>query len=77
LESGSSNRNADGLAHDGATDRDPLALTARQLAGPAVEVIGEIEHLRRIAESRRSISALSSFAMRSGKAMFLRTDICG
>jgi hypothetical protein len=33
LDSGSSNRKADGLAHDGAADGHALALAAGELAG--------------------------------------------
>ena len=32
-----------GLAHDGAADRDALALAAGELAGAALEVVGEVE----------------------------------
>ena len=35
-----------GLADDGAADRDALALAAGELAGAALEVVGEVEHAR-------------------------------
>jgi hypothetical protein len=35
------------LAHDGPPDGDALALTARQLPGPPVEVVGEVQDFRR------------------------------
>ncbi len=34
------------LAHDGAADRDALALTARELTGLAFEIVGEVEDPR-------------------------------
>ncbi len=33
-----------GLAHDGTTHGDALALAARELAGAAIEIIGEAEN---------------------------------
>ena len=37
-----------GFAHDGAAHRDALTLTARELAGAALEKVPEFEHLRRL-----------------------------
>ena len=37
-----------GLAHDGATDCNALALTAGQLSRPPIEIVGEIEDMRRV-----------------------------
>jgi hypothetical protein len=34
-----------GFAHDGAADGDALALAARQLAGPAVKIVRQVQHL--------------------------------
>ena len=36
------------LAHDGAADGDALALAAGELAGPAVEIVGEVEDAGRL-----------------------------
>ena len=64
------------FAHDGAANGDTLALAARQLAGAPVQIVGQVQ------DRRRGLDPLVLFglvrpAMRSGKAMFLRTDICG
>jgi hypothetical protein len=61
------------LAHDGPPDGDALALTARQLPGPPVEVIGEVQRLPPPPRPGGSARPASSLAMRIGKAMFLRT----
>ena len=56
FESGSSIRNACGLAHDRAAHRDALALPAREVARPLRQHLREAEHLgappRRAAGSR-------------------------
>ena len=45
-----------GVAHQGAADRDALALAAGELRRPAIEQIGDLQHLGR-PSTRRSISA--------------------
>ena len=35
------------VAHDGAADRDALALAAGELAGAAIEVVGQVQDARR------------------------------
>ena len=66
-----------GLAHDRATDRDALALAARQRLGPALEVRrrgrGSRRPRRRAAGSRPRRRCL----MRSPNAMFSNTVMCG
>ena len=46
-----------GVAHQRAADRDALALAAGQLGRPAVEQVGDLQHLGSRASTRRSISA--------------------
>jgi hypothetical protein len=60
LDSGSSNRNTDGLAHDGAAHGDALALAARQLRGAAVEIGEEVEDAGRLLDLRGRLASRAS-----------------
>jgi hypothetical protein len=65
-----------GLAHDRTAHRDALALTTRQLARLAVEVLGELE-VSAALRTRWSISSLGTLASFSAKPMLSYTDMCG
>ncbi len=49
-----------GLADDGAPHRHPLALPARQLGGLAIEVVGDIEDRRRLADASHPLLLLDA-----------------
>ncbi len=65
------------LAHDRPAHRHPLALATRQLAGLAIEVLGELEDLAPRSSTRSLISSLGIFFSFSAKAMLSRTVRCG
>ena len=64
------------LAHDRPPERDALALSSRELARLAVEQ-RSISSSSAARSTRRPISSLDSFRIRSPKARFWRTLICG
>ena len=71
FDSGSSNRNAVGLADDRAPHRHALPLAAREVGRLALEVLVELERRRGLADLlRRSPLVELILASRSGKAMF-------
>jgi hypothetical protein len=65
-----------GVAHDGAADGDALALAAGQLAGLAVEVVRQVQHLGRAFDLLPD-SAFGHPRHLQRKAMFFRTVMCG
>ena len=70
LESGSSNRNTFGLAHDGAADRDALALAAGELPGQAVEQVVDPQDVRGPRDLALDLRAAGAAPCFSPKAMF-------
>ena len=65
------------LADDRPAHRDPLALAAGEVRRLAVEVLGRGRGSSPPCSTFSSISASSTFAIFSGKAMFSRTVMCG
>ena len=65
------------IAHDGAADGDALALATRQLAAAAGRDTAVRFSVLAAVVTFSSMIALGSFAILSGKAMLLRTVMCG
>ncbi len=65
------------LAHDGAADGDALALAAGELSSGARCINSLMRRISAARSTRRSMSALAIAGMRSPKAMFSRTLMCG
>ena len=66
------------LAHDGAADRDALALAAGELAAAGGRISGvDLQDLAGALATRRAVSALSLPFIRSPKDRFSSTVMCG
>ena len=65
------------LPHDGAADRDPLPLPARQLLSAAAAESASSRSIRAASATRASISLRGVRKFSSPKAMFCSTVMCG
>jgi hypothetical protein len=64
------------LAHDGAADRDALALAAGELARPPVEQLLDLQDLGRLCDAPFDLGPGARIVSRP-KERFLRTVMCG
>ena len=65
------------FADNGAADGNPLTLTTRQLARLAIQIVGQVQRLGGGLDPLVLLGLDPCLAIFIGKAMFLRTDICG
>ena len=65
-----------GVAHDRAAHRHPLALAAGEVAGLALELIGDAQQVGGVLDLAADLLG-GDLARRSAKPMFLATVMCG